>query len=83
MFTNPLSHAGYPPGVTGTPTTRPSEVRAATAAEVAAGVLTNCYVSPAQHRAPWLQLGIPTVSGLWINYTPSCACDYFRFLWRD
>lgn len=47
LFTNPLSHAGYPPGVTGTPTTQPSEVRAATAAEVAAGVLTNCYVSPA------------------------------------
>lgn len=47
MFTNPLSHAGYPPGVTGTPTTQPTEVRAATAAEVAAGVLDNCYVSPA------------------------------------
>jgi hypothetical protein len=47
MFANPLSHAGYPPGVTGTPTTQPSEVRAATAAEVAAGTLNNCYVSPA------------------------------------
>lgn len=47
MFTNPLGHAGYPPGVTGTPTTQPSEVRAATAAEVTAGVLNNCYVSPA------------------------------------
>lgn len=47
LFANPLSHAGYPPGVTGTPTTQPSEVRAATAAEVSAGTLTNCYVSPA------------------------------------
>lgn len=47
LFANPLSHAGYPPGVTGTPTTQPSEVRAATAAEAAAGVLNNCYISPA------------------------------------
>lgn len=47
LFTNPLGHAGYPPGVTGTPSTQPSEVRAATATEVAAGVLNNCYVSPA------------------------------------
>ncbi len=47
LFTNPLSHAGYPPGVTGTPTTQPSQVRAATAAEAAAGVLTNVYISPA------------------------------------
>lgn len=46
LFTNPLSHTGYPPGVTGTPTTQPTAVRAATAAEVAAGVLNNCYVSP-------------------------------------
>jgi hypothetical protein len=47
LFTNPLSHAGYPPRVTGTPTTQPSEVRAATAVEVAAGVLDYVYVSPA------------------------------------
>jgi len=47
MFTNPLGHAGYPPGVTGTPTTQPTAVRAATAAEAAAGVLTNVYISPA------------------------------------
>lgn len=46
MFTNPLSHTGYPPGVTGTPTTMPSEVRAATAAEAAAGVLDSVYISP-------------------------------------
>lgn len=47
LFINPLSHAGYPPGVTGTPTTQPSEVRAATAAEAAAGTLDNVYISPA------------------------------------
>ncbi len=47
MFSNPLGHAGYPPGVTGTPTTQPSAVRAATAAEVQAAELDNCYVSPA------------------------------------
>ncbi len=46
MFTNPLSHAGYPPGVTGTPTTQPSEVRAATVAEANAGTLGNVYISP-------------------------------------
>lgn len=46
LFANPLSHAGYPPGVTGTPSTQPSEVRAATLAEAAAGVLNNCYISP-------------------------------------
>jgi hypothetical protein len=47
LFTNPLSHAGYPPGVTGTPSTLPSEVRAATAAEALAGVLNSVYISPA------------------------------------
>ncbi len=46
MFTNPLSHAGYPPGVTGTPTTQPTEVRAATIAEANAGTLGNVYISP-------------------------------------
>jgi hypothetical protein len=47
LFTNPLSHAGYPPNVTGTPYTQPSEVRAATVAEVDAGVIDYAYVSPA------------------------------------
>jgi len=46
LFTNPLGHAGYPPGVTGTPSTQPSAVRAATAAEVAAGVVDNAYITP-------------------------------------
>jgi len=46
LFTNPLGYAGYPPGVTGTPETQNTTVRAATLTEVAAGVLDNCYVSP-------------------------------------
>lgn len=46
MFQNPLGHTGYPPGVTGTPSTQPSAVRAATAAEAAAGTLDNVYISP-------------------------------------
>ncbi len=46
LFTNPLGHAGYPPGVTGTPTTQNASVRAATAAEAAAGTLDNVYISP-------------------------------------
>ncbi len=47
LFANPLSYAGYPPGVTGTPTTQNASIRAATTAEAAAGTLTNCYISPA------------------------------------
>ena len=47
LFTNPLGHAGYPPGAGGTPTTLNSTVRAATAAEAATGTLTNVYISPA------------------------------------
>lgn len=46
LFTNPLGHAGYPPGVTGRPQTQPSDVRAATTAEVAAGTIGHAYVSP-------------------------------------
>lgn len=46
LFSNPLGYAGYPPGVTGTPTTQNSTVRAATASEVTAGTLNNAYVSP-------------------------------------
>lgn len=51
LFTNPLGHAGYPPGVTGTPETQPSAVRAATVAEVEAGTIDYAYVSPATFSA--------------------------------
>ena len=47
LFTNPLGHAGYPPNVTAPATVVNSTVRAATEAEVLAGVLTNVYVAPA------------------------------------
>jgi len=47
LFSNPLSYAGYPPGVTGTPTTQNASIRAATAAEAAAGTLEDVYISPA------------------------------------
>lgn len=64
LFTNPLGHAGYPPGVTGTPTTQPSAVRAATAAEAAAGVLTDVYISPATaESATALDFASPPVLG--------------------
>ncbi len=46
LFTNPLGHAGYPPGVTGTPTTQPASIRAAKQSEVTSGTLKNVYVSP-------------------------------------
>src|ERR1700692_1375590 len=51
LFDNPLSHTGYPPGVTGTPSTQPSEVRAATQAEATAGKLNDVYISPATESA--------------------------------
>lgn len=64
MFTNPLSYAGYPPGVTGTPTTQNTTVRAATAAEAAAGVLTNVYISPSTaDSATALDFASPPVLG--------------------
>lgn len=47
LFANPLGHAGYHPNVTGTPSTQPAAVRAATAAEATAGVLNHVYISPA------------------------------------
>lgn len=64
MFNNPLGYAGYPPGVTGTPTTQNSTVRAATAAEAAAGTLTNTYISPATaDSATALDFASPPVLG--------------------
>jgi hypothetical protein len=51
LFTNPLGHAGYPPRVTGTPETQPSEVQAATLAEANAGVINYKYISPATQAA--------------------------------
>lgn len=51
LFTNPLSYAGYPPGVTGTPTTQNASIRAATLAEANAGVLDNVYISPSTQAA--------------------------------
>ena len=47
IYGSPLGYTGQPPGVTGTPTTQTANVRAATAAEAAAGTLTNVYISPA------------------------------------
>lgn len=46
LFSNPLGHAGYPPNPA-TATVVNSTVRAATLAEVQAGVLNDVYVSPA------------------------------------
>lgn len=47
IYGSPLGYTGQPPGVTGTPTTQTANVRAATAAEAAAGTLTDVYISPA------------------------------------
>ena len=46
LFTNPLGHAGYPPGVTGTPETQPASIRAAKEEELADNTLNNIYISP-------------------------------------
>lgn len=64
MFINPLSHAGYPPGVTGTPSTQPSEVRAATPTEAIAGTLNNVYISPATLTGSGGELGPKTLHGV-------------------
>jgi hypothetical protein len=64
MFTNPLSHAGYPPGVTGRPETQPTEVRAATPAEAIAGVLDSVYISPATFTGSGSDLGPRTLHGV-------------------
>lgn len=47
MFSNPLAYTGEGPGVTGTPTTQNTTVRAATLTEANDGVLDNVYISPA------------------------------------
>src|SRR5271154_1390804 len=55
LFTNPLGHAGYPPGVTAPSTVVNSTVRAATLTEAGAGTLQDVYISPytmAQADAP-------------------------------
>jgi hypothetical protein len=48
MFNNPISYAGYPPGVNGKANNTNSTVRAATAAEALAGTKTDVYVTPAE-----------------------------------
>lgn len=60
LFTNPLGYAGYPPGVTGRPTTQPTAVRAATSAEVTQAQLNNVYISPATRLSA---MAAPSVSG--------------------
>jgi hypothetical protein len=47
LFTNPLGYAGYPPGASAPANVVNSTVRAATAAEAAAGTLNDVYISPA------------------------------------
>lgn len=64
MFSNPLGYAGYPPGVTGTPTTLNTTVRAATLDEANAAVLDNVYISPVTaDAATSLDFASPPVLG--------------------
>jgi hypothetical protein len=64
IIQNPLGHVGSPPRVNGTPTTTPSAVRAATAAEAAAGTKTDCYISPATAQsATVLDFASPPAAG--------------------
>ena len=60
LFANPLSYAGYPPKVTGTPTTQNTTVRAATQEEVDAGIEDGAYISPASLSGTAVA---PSVSG--------------------
>lgn len=64
IYGSPLGYTGQPPGVTGTPTTQTANVRAATAAEAAAGTLTDVYISPATAQsATALDFASPPVLG--------------------
>lgn len=64
IFSNPLSYVGAGPGVTGTPTTQNSTVRAATVAEANAGTATDIYISPATDQAATLlDFASPPVGG--------------------
>lgn len=64
LFSNPLGHAGFPPNVTGTPTTQPASIRAATAAEASDGTLDNVYISPlTAQSATALDFASPPVLG--------------------
>lgn len=64
LFTNPLGYAGYPPGASAPATVVNSTVRAATAAEAAAGTLTDVYISPATaNSATALDFASPPVLG--------------------
>lgn len=64
LFSNPLGYAGYPPDVQADAQVVNSTVRAATAAEAAAGTLTNVYVSPATaDSATALDFASPPVLG--------------------
>lgn len=64
LFSNPLAYTGYPPGVTGTPTTQNSTSRAATATEADDGILDNVYISPATAQAATaLDFASPPVLG--------------------
>lgn len=51
LFSNPLGHAGFPPGATAPATTVNSTVRAATLAESTAGTRSDVYISPALQSA--------------------------------
>lgn len=63
LFSNPLSYAGYPPSPVSA-TVQNSTVRAATAAEAAAGTLTDVYISPATAQsATALDFASPPVLG--------------------
>lgn len=64
LFSNPLGHAGYPPGATAPATVVNSTVRAATAAEAATGTATDIYISPATAQsATALDFASPPVLG--------------------
>lgn len=51
IFSNPLAYVGGGPGITGTPTTQNTTVRAATVTEADDGILDNVYISPATAQA--------------------------------
>src|SRR5882757_2040873 len=47
IYDSPLGYTGQPPRVTGTPSTQPASIRAATVAEANAGTINYKYITPA------------------------------------
>lgn len=67
IYESPLGYTGQPPRVTGTPSTQPASIRAATAAEAIAGTIDYKYISPKTLSGSGSELGPRTLHGVIIG----------------